>query len=876
MARFRAYTSDSSSDDEPPSDEEKIPEEAPELPEEDSDDESSSSASSDLREEELVTRPRPRNGLVEDENGDIQYVHDVSRPRADPTPIPWAQHLGVDVQKMHVMQTSLFRVPEEAAAMKAAEKSAHPHLQVPQPLLNRKHSRDSDGEGMRFESKERASFAHDIEPAYRPSRKYARVESSESAVTGNEAALVDAGLAFGRSFRVGWGPDGTLVHPGSLCAPSSSIKTSANSSIISKTRAPISESSALSVKLLQHQLSHSPIDFDDDDIPFANPSSTDLHFSSFASLFPPTDHSFEASLFRLGSALFDSLNLRLGDSVTPDIRTRISALRRKAALSAWLEDTVAPSVDADIRANPAAGATSLAFMHLTGNQVDRASEVAMDGGYLKLATLISQAGGDFEFREDLKDQLEIWREQRIDVHIDESVRKVYALLAGIVDSVVEGSKGGGQDNCADVDIVAGLDWKRVFGLHLWFSGHVDAPISQVFDAYNRLVKESTRKISGPIPWYEETPRASRWRLSSPPSVPDALFSLIRLHAEPSCSLSHVLTPLSFGPSPLDYSLPWHLYIVLSRCMRVRDFADRGDPGIQRTSPFSSRDDAEESGVEGHSPSADLLTSSYAFQLEQQGMIQEAVFVLLHLEGSAGREKAIKDLLARCAARMDEWSTRGIVGSLRVPMAWIQEAKAIYALDSNEVFEAYELYLSAGLYNAAHDIAVLKLAPDAVIQNDLTLLTSLFSRFNGRPVDGWHVRGKAFLDFAHIVTRLPELEEELGQEQELDIISSLEEETDELTRNASKLIGILPDALRDRSDPRHNAALAHMIRLLVKMVDKYRPFTLVYPNEFSSLTGLLSPTFQAEVQPTNVDEAVKLQHIQSSVYARFLKSIDHST
>ncbi|KAJ7355529.1 nuclear protein 96-domain-containing protein [Mycena albidolilacea] len=862
MARFRAYTSDSdsSSDGEPLSDDEKIPEDVPEPPEEDSDDESSSSASSDLREEELVTRPRPRNGLVEDENGDIQYAHEVSRPRADPTLIPWAQHIGVDAQKMHVMQTSLFRVPEEAAAMRAVQRPTHVSLQVPQPL-SRKHSRDSDGDGLRFESKERASFAHDIEPPYRPSRKYARVESSESAVTGNEASLVDAGLAFGRSFRAGWGPDGTLVHPGSLCAPSTSIKTSANSSIISKTKVPICESSSLSVKLLQHQLSHSPIDFDDDDIPFANPSSTDLHFSSFAGLFPSTDHSFEASLFRLGSALFDSLNLRLGDSVTPDIRARISALRRKAALSAWLEDAVAPSVDADIRANPAAGPTAVAFMHLTGNQVDRASEVAVDGGYLKLATLISQAGGDFEFREDLKDQLEIWREQRIDMHIDESVRKVYALLAGIVDSVVEGSKGGGQDKCPDVDITAGLDWKRVLGLHLWFSGLVDAPISHIFEAYSRLVNESppARKIAGPIPWYEETSTASKWRwkLPSPPSAPDALFSLIRLHAEPSCSLSHVLTPLSFGPSPLDSSLPWHLYIILSRCMRVRDFADRGDPGTRRTSSSSQDDDAQETAVEGHSPSADLLTSSYAFQLEEQGMLQEAVFVLLHLEGSAGREKAIKDLLARCAARLDEWSTRGIVGSLRVPMTWVQEAKAIHALDCNEVFEAYDLYLSAGLYNAAHDIAVSKLAPDAVIRNDLTLLTSLFSRFNGRPVDGWHVRGKAFLDYAHIVTRLPELEEELGQEQELDIVSSLEEETDELARNASKLIGILPDALRDRSDSRHNAALAYMIRTLMKMVDKYRPFTL------------------AEVQPTHVDEAVKLQHIKSSVYAKFLKSIDYS-
>jgi nuclear pore complex protein Nup98-Nup96 len=133
----------------------------------------------------------------------------------------------------------------------------------------------------------------------------------------------------------------------------------------------------------------------------------------------------------------------------------------------------------------------------------------------------------------------------------------------------------------------------------------------------------------------------------------------------------------------------------------------------------------------------------------------------------------------------------------------------------------------------------------------------------------------FLDFAHILTRLPELQEELGQEQEMDAIAALEEEIDDLARNASKLIGILPDALQDRSDSRHNAALADMIGALVKMVDKVRPFILVslfflFKHEDANFLS-----FQVELQPTHVDEAVKLQHIQSSVYARFLKSIDHS-
>ena len=413
---------------------------------------------------------------------------------------------------------------------------------------------------------------------------------------------------------------------------------SANSSIVTITKVPVfslpDDSAAdQTSKLLQHHLSNSPIEPDEAGIPFANPSS-DLRFSSFVSLFSPSDRSYEASLFRLGHALFDDLDLHLGNSITIDIRTRIASFRRKAALSAWLQEAVLLAVEAELREQPAVGSTAVAFTLLTGNQVEKACETAMDGGNVKLATLISQGAGDSDFQEDLREQLEIWREQRIDAHIDESIRKIYALLGGVVD-VVEGSKGTGIERCSDIDILKGLDWKRTFGLHLWFSEPLNAPIAQVFQSYCRHWRESSRRATPPNPSYHEhLPPAqmpSRWRPSSIPPL-DGLFSLIKLHADPACSLSQILTPSSFGPSPVDYSLSWHLYILLSRCMRVRDFADRGDPGIDSVMEIN-RD--EETRVEGHSPSADLLASTYAFQLEQLGMIQEAVFVLLHIEGSVG-------------------------------------------------------------------------------------------------------------------------------------------------------------------------------------------------------------------------------------------------
>ncbi|KAG1762967.1 nuclear protein 96-domain-containing protein [Suillus occidentalis] len=776
MTRFSAAVSDSSDDERdvhmvqdfkksPVRSPAKLPEDqnANAGPEEDigveqesSEESSEDDSSSDVQEDPAPIRSRQsRNHILtvdfDDETDDgsensssystssSESDVDASAQREDVSVIPWARQVGVDAQKMHVMQTSLFRIPEEAVAIKAMNRTTRSKFKLPS-TVRRKHSRDSIGDGLWVDSQKRTLFAHDIEPpTYRPSRKYARVEISASAVAGCEDGLVDAGLAFGRSFRVGWGPGGTLVHLGRLCAPSSLIDTSANSSVITKTIVPLfagshKEANVRLSRLLQHHLSKTPIVKNESGIPFADPS-TELDFSSFVSLYPSSDHSDEQSLFRLGRALFDSVDLHLAPEITVDVRNRISAVRRKTALSDWLEEAVGHLVDTDLK------------KHASGDSA-ASCEVAMDNGYIKLATLISQASGDFEFRGDLTEQIQLWREQRIDVHIGKSTRKIYAVLAGILD-VVEGSKASGLEQCPDVDPIKGLDWKRTFGLHLWFSEPMDAPISQVFESYNRSRQESPSRISPPLPSYLE-PASEPLPFNVPtPSPSDALFPLIRLHADPACSLSQALSPLSFGPSPGDYSLLWHLYIILSRCMRIRDFADRADPGRRRD---AMDDDNEQDQHEGHSPSADLLASSYAHQLEQLDMLQEAVFVLLHIEGSAGREKAIKDLLHRSTDKLDEWMCSGILGSLKIPIAWVNEARAVYAIYEGKVFEAYQLYLNAGLYQQAHDLVV----------QDLDLLMSLFERIANQTADGWHTRGKVYMDYAHAMIRIPELHASLTE------------------------------------------------------------------------------------------------------------------
>jgi nuclear pore complex protein Nup98-Nup96 len=124
-----------------------------------------------------------------------------------------------------------------------------------------------------------------------------------------------------------------------------------------------------------------------------------------------------------------------------------------------------------------------------------------------------------------------------------------------------------------------------------------------------------------------------------------------------------------------------------------------------------------------------------------------------------------------------------------------------------------------------------------------------------------------------MTRLPELYEQL---QEGDAVPDASQalELDELVRSVPKLIGILPDVLRDRSDVRHNAALAEMIAGLVVVLDKVQPLALVCVFFFEYVCGgsgvktWLDWQAQSQIRPMLVHEAVRLGHLQSTALERF--------
>lgn len=335
--------------------------------------------------------------------------------------------------------------------------------------------------------------------------------------------------------------------------------------------------------------------------------STSIRFRDFASVFDTGDRSNEANIFRLGQALFDEIDLSLPPDSPDELVERILQLRRKLALSKWLENAVAPTVDSDLLKNGENRPAKL-FTLLSGNKVARAVDMALEGNDMRLASLISQAGRTGDFRAEMLRQLDDWNKYNANPLISAEYRRIYALLAGIMDVSP------GKDSTS-VIISKDLDWKRAFGLRLWYGCSFESTISEIFDEFTGAL-DTPHPPAEPLPPFLESDNEkskNRWNIPTQPT--DILYNLIRVYSDATVSLDQVLSARNCSSSPTDLRSPWHLYLVLSRVMQKRDYIDRDQ--------------------DGYSAQADRLTQGYAAQLEQSGQWTLAAFVLLHLETIEG-------------------------------------------------------------------------------------------------------------------------------------------------------------------------------------------------------------------------------------------------
>lgn len=433
-------------------------------------------------------------------------------------------------------------------------------------------------------------------------------------------------------------------------------------------RSSQNEDKKASLRLLELQLQHSEIyasshtdPSSDSPVPFASPLPS-LRFSHFAQLFSEpssssTDpsssssaaelqNSPEAQLFKLASYLFDEVSdLGLSDTLdlsftTPSYQSTITSLRRRDLLSNWLSTSLLPSISTSLH-DPSLSPIEQIFLLLTTHDLSRACDLSISSQNLRLATLISQIGTisssstDLEFQKDLTLQLEKWKEYKVDSHVSVGVRKVYELLSGNL-GISKGSQGGGkEDESKEFHVLEGVEWKAAFAMGLWYARNQEGDqeggrsgqdeVERAMRAYEQSFEKYPSRVAKPLPHYQSSPVGDV--TSSTPL--DPIYHLLKLYTSPTHSLERSLSPLNFGPSPTDYRLPWHLYLLFSRVLRKRDFEDRLEIGTTASDDGMMMVQGEDK--EGNSVRADQVTTSYATQLECIGMWEWSAFVLLHLE-----------------------------------------------------------------------------------------------------------------------------------------------------------------------------------------------------------------------------------------------------
>ncbi|KAG8949710.1 hypothetical protein FRC03_000268 [Tulasnella sp. 419] len=789
--------------------------------------------------EEASSVPEKHVDSQDEEEPDVDYNAPIQRP--------WPSTLGLNPRKVNVMQASFFHTGTESksptpiggitAKRAAVDDEGHLGRGVPQahqiqlPL-----------------SSSVINNPPSIVPS--PTRTLEIGKQSDSLALGSEATFVDAGLSMGRCFGARWGPHGKLMLIGGKKEDGRISRSQVN---IVKPRILASDENVeneRTQRLLTVQIERTTIETDDDGIPVATPTS-ELRFRHYASLFAGDDRSHEASVWRLGVALFDEMDLQVGQDVSWDVEQAVRALRYRTALSDWLESAVAPAVETALGDSPTASNSQRVFTLMTGHQIERAAQVATDAHNFNLAMLVSQAGGDEVFRADLRQQLAVWKDQKADGLIEGWYRRIYAILGGITD-ILEGSKD--QDpiqRCGDERIQEGLDWKRSFGLQLWYGTTLEQPSTDALAMYIDMYEQ--RVAAPPLPWYIEDPNGQDARelkdLPWPKSNTqyDALFELIRMYMDQRIPLESVLLPRGFTPSPFDHRMSWHLYILLASVLKYRDFGDRREVALQ---------DTERSPTEvqiGTSELAQTVTVQYAYQLACLGRLEDAVFVLLHLEQPEGRKIAIQNLLREWVG---SWDERLIVDSLKVPQEWVSEAYGILASYENKPYDAFEHFLEANQQQLAHDLAVYSLSREVVIRGDLELLLQLFSSLDPKQIRQWDEQGKLYLDYVECVRSIPELERSVFDTRSVSDAAE-RQQLHRLARVVPALLASLPSLFQHSTDLKAKVALGEMLSTLLKLVNPLRNYGL------SHLPVMHSGILQ---------EQARLQYVQRESHGRFLRSL----
>lgn len=450
----------------------------------------------------------------------------------------------------------------------------------------------------------------------------------------------------------------------------------------------------------------------------------------------------ERQVWKLASILFDPLDVSCADFTqgipADQLRSLEQRIRRDAVSRFW---TQLVHDDAAEHVKNASTNEEKALARLSGNDVEEACAVLVDGRDFRLATIISQLPSDSETKNLMAKQIQSWRSQNVVSEMADDVRTLYELAAGNA-CVSEGKSGPAEDRASTFGISErfGIDWRRSFGLRLWFGDDDLAKAVQLFANEVKAGKETVR----PLPYFFENKVSPFWSDPRPEERVDTLFALLQLYAQRSLAsstrlqITDLLAPAAVSGNPLNARLSWQLCTLLRAhsIISARDFDDSAH---------------------------DALTLTFAAQLENANLIVLTARSLLSLSSAQARTHYLQDLLNRSAASLSGPASvfTALAEEVKIPVAWLWRAKALHAASTDAFAAQVSHLLRAGDRADAHAVLCREVGPCAVIEQDYDALRELLGEFadednggrasgNVKTVDGWRHGGQVYFDFVHLL------------------------------------------------------------------------------------------------------------------------------
>jgi nuclear pore complex protein Nup98-Nup96 len=537
------------------------------------------------------------------------------------------------------------------------------------------------------------------------------------------ASSTDYGMRMGRSFRVGWNPNGSFFHlqSGSAVVLRQSIPVFTKGTVPQEENAKLIETHLINAKMEVLPLRECPTyclaPTDDAKLRKTLSDYVAVSVSQEQNVSDTEESSVLTRAFSLllglfaedrsdgTTALLDATMIEAADE--GKAREALTEKRRIDACAKWLTAACSEDVRNDIR--EALGKNdmhSAIFAAMTGGDIEQASSIAMNNGYLHLATLLATGAASFDL---IRDQVQQWEESGAADNIPAELLRIYTMLGGDLNSEEQIHLAFAQSGRQSP-----LDWRRRLCMLLTFGVHSEGEdtLATLVEQYKKQVIENKSPFPSPRHiWNEQV-----LNQSGPQSL---LYKIIELSTcidgndTETKSLAEVVTPPGYTSAIFDFSGAFHVAAAIYALGVEADF-----------SPLEQA----------------RVLDSYASQLVASGRWDLAVYVMLcsfgvdRPEDLLSRERIAKTIVLHQCPDVQGGGTipkRAELEQIGVPSAWFEEALAYRCGNNGDSF-AYISHLGKFSLDEARTAIEELIVPNllfmnkAGVQDNLQLLSEFAS------------------------------------------------------------------------------------------------------------------------------------------------------